>query len=580
MKSIGKNAPAVSHKISKHARILLMQLPFWTPLIPAQGIARLKAYLKRFAYTNVKTIDATMEMDFKNLYEKYFDTAKTYIPSENQGNFYDNGHDLLRNHLMVKLNQPNRGNYNYIELIKRFYQETYLCNLSEESINLLDHLIETFYDKFEKYITALFKKEQPSVLGLTVHSGNLPVSMFAYQLAKKHCPGIMTVMGGSVFAAELRVNTPDFEYFLKKTTPYLDKLVVGQGEPLFLKLLQGEIPANQRVITTRDLESEILDISSFERPDLTDFQLEKYSCMASYCSKSCPNTCSFCNERAFFGEYQARDPLVAVDEMISIYRQSGVKLFYMLDVIMNDIITDFTAELRKHELPIYFDCYLRVADSVCNPDNALLWRQGGCYRARLGVESGSQRMLDLIGKEIKVEQTKAALASLARAGIKTTGYLVVGLPGETEQDLQQTLDFIEEVKDYFYQVEPHLFRYFYTGQSHSEQWAQNRVPLYPGEAQDSLVCQTWWVKGEPSRQTAVERLCKMVEHCKRLGITNPYSVYDKYKADLRWKELHENAVPSVAELSGPPHALIAEKKAVKKRIIAKETINEEGDFDL
>lgn len=580
MRTLEAPAPGVRHKISKDARILLMQLPFWTPLIPPQGIARLKAYLKRFGYVNVITIDVNMEMDFKNLYEKYFDTVKIYIPPKKQGNFYDNGHDLLRNHLMAKLNQTNQDNDNYVKLLKRFYLETYLCNLSEESINHLDGIIEIFYEKFENYLVDLLKQEQPSVLGLTVHSGNLPVSMFAYRLAKEHFTGIMTVMGGSIFAAELGLNTPDFELFLKKTRPYLDRLIVGQGERAFLKLLAGEIPSDQRVITAPDLEGEILDISSFERPDLTDFELEKYSCMAGYCSKSCPNRCSFCNERAFFGDFQPRDPEQAVEEMIDVYQQSGVKLFYMLDVIMNDVITDFTTELMKHDLPIYFDCYLRVADSVCNPDNTMLWRQGGCYRVRLGVESGSQRMLDLIGKEIKVEQTKAALASLARAGIKTTGYLVVGLPGETREDFQKTLDFLEESKDYFYQVEPHLFRYFYTGQSHSDQWAQNRVTVYPAEVQDTLVCQTWWLKGNPSRRTAMDRLCKMIEHCNKLGITNPYSVYAKYQADLRWKKLHENAVPSVAELSNPSHWLINERKAVKKRIIAKATIKEEGDFDI
>lgn len=585
MRTIETDKPGINQKIPGDARILLMQLPFWTPLIPPQGIARLKAYLKRFGFCNVKTLDANIEIDFKNLYEKYFDTARIYVPPEKQGNFYDNGHDVLKNHLMVKLNRPNLEkdniNNNYIMLVKKFYLETYLCSPDDEEIKILDGIIEEFYRKFTAYIRGILKEVQPAVFGLTVHSGNLPASMLAFRMAKEFNPGIMTVMGGSIFAAELRENTPDFEFFLKITGPYLDRLIVGQGERSFLKLLQGEIPGEQRVINAMAAEGDILDISSLERPDLSDFQLDKYSCMAGYCSSSCPNTCSFCNERAFFGEYQTRNPAAAIEEMIDIYRQSGVKLFYMLDVIMNDIITDFTAQLKKHQLPIYFDCYLRVADSVCNPDNTLLWRQGGCYRVRLGVESGSQRMLDLIGKGITVQQTRATLASLARAGIKTTGYLVVGLPGETEQDFQQTLDFIEEVKDYFYQVEPHLFRYFYTGQSHSQQWAEHRVPLYPSETRDSLVCQTWWVKGKPSRKTAVDRLCRMVEHCKKLGITNPYSVYAKYQADLRWKSLHENAVPSVAELSQPPQWLIHEKNAVKKRMIARATIKEEeGEFAI
>jgi hypothetical protein len=251
----------------------------------------------------------------------------------------------------------------------------------------------------------------------------------------------------------------------------------------------------------------------------------------------------------------------------------------MLDVFMNYVIDDFTQELMNINLPVYFDCYLKVSDEVSNTRNALKWRKGGLYRARIGVESGSQRILDMIEKNITVEQTKASLMSLATAGVKTTAYMVVGLPGETEEDVDKTLSFLEDVKDYLYQVEPHLLRYFYTGQASSDAWAPNRKLVYPENLQDTLITQTWWPGENPDRFTAIRRLCRIVDHCRKLGISNPYTVYDKYHADMRWKNLHFKSVPSIAELNEP--AFIEDKSFLEKqRIESTAEIDDAGSFLL
>ena len=71
----------------------------------------------------------------------------------------------------------------------------------------------------------------------------------------------------------------------------------------------------------------------------------------------------------------------------------------------------------------------------------------------------------------------------------------------------------------------------------------------------------------------------MVVHCRKLEIPNPYSVYDIYKADQRWKKLHENAVPAVVEFENST-GCINDNKNVKKPVLVENTPEDEGDFSF
>jgi hypothetical protein len=218
-----------------------------------------------------------------------------------------------------------------------------------------------------------------------------------------------------------------------------------------------------------------------------------------------------------------------------------------------------------------------VSDNVCDIEKTLLWRRGGLYRARIGIETGSQRLLDLMGKAITVAQSKNALSSLAYAGIKTTAYIVIGYPGETEADFQQTLDFVEELKNDIWQAECNPFYYYYTGQPYSDKWADKRVLLYPGNARELLICQTWQVDCEPSREERFRRIFRFTQHCKKLGIPNPYSRKEIFQADKRWRSLHQNAVPLLTAFeSNGVH--IEENKLIKKLIPAQVTQQDDRSF--
>ena len=199
----------------------------------------------------------------------------------------------------------------------------------------------------------------------------------------------------------------------------------------------------------------------------------------------------------------------------------------------------------------------------------------------MGLESGSPKILQLMGKRITLEQVKESVASLALAGIKTTTFWVIGHPEETEHDFQQTLDLLEELKDYIYEADCNPFYYYLSGQSNSGNWQDGykQEPVYPDWAQDVLLSQTWRLDCLPTRQETYERVNRFIAHIRRLGIPDPYSLKDIYEADDRWAKLHKNAVPPLVELQDKT-VYIDENKYVKILTAAKKKNLAEENFEF
>jgi radical SAM superfamily enzyme YgiQ (UPF0313 family) len=541
-------------------------------MIPALGIASLKSFLQKYGYT-VKTVDATVEEEFKEIYNQYFDLLKANVPKVKRGNFYNVGNDVLQNHMMAHMNR--RDQEEYIELVKKIIYSVYYTHIDRQVILELGRILGEFFARLENYFLNILENEKPDVVGLTIHNHTLPASLFAFKLTKERYPHIRTVMGGGIFSESLAIGSPNLDYFVEKT-PFIDKIIIGEGENLFLKLLRGELPGSKKVVTLDDIQRRTIDINTADIPDLTDFNLDKYPCQGISCSRSCPYQCAFCSDPVYFGKYRVRNVKQSASEMVELYKGHNNQLFHMTDSLLNPIITEISNELIKSGVSLYWDGYLRIGERLCNIENTILWRRGGFYRVRLGVESGSQRVLDMMDKKITVEQIKASIYSIAYAGIKTTTYWVVGFPGETEADFQQTLDLLEELKDDIWEAWCHPFQYCLSGLVKSDKWREHAVRLYPQKAKELLLLETWIVDCEPNREKIYRRLNRFVEHCDRLGIPNPHFMNEVFKADERWKRLHKNAVPAMVEFNDKIY--IDENRHVK--LVSRSQKKEEDDSDF
>jgi radical SAM superfamily enzyme YgiQ (UPF0313 family) len=89
-------------------------------------------------------------------------------------------------------------------------------------------------------------------------------------------------------------------------------------------------------------------------------------------------------------------------------------------------------------LPLKWQCNSRV-DHI--DEELLAWmKRAGCWQIAFGLESGSQEVLDIAKKGITVEQTEKAINLVDRFGIKSWGYFIIGLPGETKETIRMTID--------------------------------------------------------------------------------------------------------------------------------------------
>ncbi len=550
--------------------VLLMLLPFWDPQIPPMGLASLKGYLERHGY-RAKTIDANVEPRFRNMYHRYLGILEKYTPPEKQGNLFNHGEKLMGEHLTAHFNRT--GEADYMRLLKLLIEDKFFFPYREEWIRELDGVIGEFFVVLEDYIIKVLEEEKPGVLGFSTFSGTLAASLYAARLAKQTCPAVKTVIGGGIFSNQFALGSADLDFLVEKTGQWVDHFIAGEGEVLLLKLLKGELPDSTKIFSRFMPGLEPLDLDRAALPDFSGFKPGHYPYLGAYSSRSCPFQCTFCSDTVNWGAFRAKKAHQTAAELIQLSRRYSYQLFLFTDSLLNHIVGPLSEELIRADAPVYWGGYLRADKPACDTSNTLNWRRGGFYAAKLGLESGSARILELMGKKITPDQIRQTLFSLAYAGIKTTTYWVIGYPGETEDDFQQTLDLLALVKDDIYEADFNPF--FYHPNSLVE--TGKPVPVYPSWAGELLMYRDYRLDAEPSWQETLMRGRRFTGHCRNLGIPNPYTIDELNRADERWRRLHKNAVPPLISFRDP-NGRIDEKRNIKNVSCAENTMPDEGDW--
>lgn len=537
--------PTSPTAFSKKDKILLMMLPFWVPFIPPLGLASLKTFLKGHGY-DVTTTDLNLLDELWDIHNRYFKKLNEFIDEET--NDYNEKHVVQRNHFMAYLGAKDEEQY--IEIVRFLVSTHCFKEITVNQAKELNQIVQEFYDALAFSVIELIEREKPKLVGASVNKATLPASLFALKLIRERYPEIKTVMGGAIFVGgDMTADSKMFQQ-LNEQTPYIDKIIMGEGELLMLKLLRGELDEEKKVYSLSDIQGTTLDICATMAPDFSDMDMDGYSLLASYTSRSCPFECSFCTETVMWGKYRKKTGKQVMNEMSDISGEFDRKLFLMCDSLLNPIASDLSREFLKKESTLYWDGYLRADKNVCVPENVDLWRRGGMYRVRLGLESGSEKILKLMNKKITPAQTEEAITNLAQAGIKTSTYWVIGHPEETEEDFQETLDLIERQKDNLYEAKCNSFNFYITGQVNSDEWANQfeYYPLYPEEMEKALISQIYLLKTNPSREEVLDRVRRFQEHCRRLNIPDPTNMAGLHEADQRWKKIQKNAVPTMLEI--------------------------------
>jgi anaerobic magnesium-protoporphyrin IX monomethyl ester cyclase len=314
-------------------------------------------------------------------------------------------------------------------------------------VRLFDEQIELLT---ENRIQEIINEFYPEIIGFTCTT---PGMARAHEIAadiKRINPEIKVVMG-NIHPTVLPEET------LKD--PNVDLVVRGEGEFTFLEYLQALESAGD--ITKIDGISHRLNGSFYHTVNrqyqkdldvfppvnwklLTDFN-DNYTIEWILTSRGCPYKCVFCSARSVSGfKYRFNSPQRVIEEVDVVVRDYGMKFFSFADdnfVVRKDRTREICRLLieRGYHKETKWLCQTR-ADAVNEPLLELM-REAGCEYISFGIETGTQRLLDLIGKSLKMEAIENAVNMAHRVGIKTRGSFMLGLPTETREDSLATIDF-------------------------------------------------------------------------------------------------------------------------------------------
>ncbi|MCI4365548.1 MAG: B12-binding domain-containing radical SAM protein [Thermoplasmata archaeon] len=157
-------------------------------------------------------------------------------------------------------------------------------------------------------------------------------------------------------------------------------------------------------------------------------------------SRGCPFDCSWCSKPTFGRTFRQQSPARVVEELVALKERHHVDYVRFCDDVFGisrPWIEELIDRILASHLDLQFECLARV--DLLKPDLLHRLRQAGLVRVYVGVESGSQKMLDLMNRGTKLAQVERTAEALRREGIRQFWFLMLGYPGETLEDIEATL---------------------------------------------------------------------------------------------------------------------------------------------
>lgn len=292
-------------------------------------------------------------------------------------------------------------------------------------------------------------RADPDVVGITVKTLGLAAALQVARESKRALPHVPVVLGG-----------PHCSLFAPETLHHdcVDACVDGDGEETMLDLVRrlheglpwddvpgtvlrvdGEVKVNTARPPVGDLDSlpfaalDLLPIPRYRSMTIDS----PFTTLIS--SRGCPYKCGFCSQ-VYTGRYRWRSVTHVVDEMEDHLHRFGAKEIVMFD-------ETFTLNRRRclaicreiHDRGLRFSFNVRTRVDCVDREMLEALSAAGCKALHLGVESGSQRILDQMEKEVTVDQIREAFRLGRELGFETRAYFMVGYLDEDAESMDATL---------------------------------------------------------------------------------------------------------------------------------------------
>ena len=163
-------------------------------------------------------------------------------------------------------------------------------------------------------------------------------------------------------------------------------------------------------------------------------------------SRGCPYRCAFCDRSVFGNRYRSRTAQNVVDEMELLITKYGAKEIRFWDDTFNvdpQRVTAICEEILARKLDVTWTCLGRV--NHMNETILEAMAKAGCWQVEYGIESGNQEILNGITKGQTLDLVRRVVRMTREAGIGVRGFFMLGLPGETEATMRDTIEFAKSL---------------------------------------------------------------------------------------------------------------------------------------
>ncbi|MHC4123437.1 MAG: DegT/DnrJ/EryC1/StrS family aminotransferase [Planctomycetota bacterium] len=301
--------------------------------------------------------------------------------------------------------------------------------------------------------------ESPDYVAITAVTLSIGNAADLAMTLKEFRPELKILIGGPHITA-----TP---YETMRRFSQFDLGVIGEGEITVVELLKAldsseDIDTvdgliyrkNGNILKTGD-RSLIRDLDTIPfpawdlYPDLrteyrpSAFGFKKLPSTSLITSRGCPGSCSFCNQGPWGRLYREHSEGYVMEMVRILYHRYKIRDLAIYDGtfgVTKDRLIRLCNLLIKEKMDLVWSCNLRI--NMANVEMLRLMKKAGCWGIAYGIESGSQKILDFIKKGITKEQISEAIQNTKKAGIISKGYMMVGMPLETKETLNETLNFV------------------------------------------------------------------------------------------------------------------------------------------
>lgn len=305
----------------------------------------------------------------------------------------------------------------------------------------------------------------PAVLAISGSSANFGQTVAILRAVRELDPEIITIVGGphaTAYGRQAFAN-PDIDFL------FMGEAEIGLKE--LLKVLAGK--SSQQVSDIRGLAykdrdgachfsepARIENLDALLLPDYDAVNIDRYieagstylstkeRCAPIYCTRGCPYHCKFCSVPSISGRKLRRHSVpYLIDNIKYLYERKEIRGFNVVDDNFTFDI-EFAKEFCRQVIASGFE------EIEFNSPNGIrmqrgdseLWtlmKHAGWQTITVAPESGSQRVLQLMGKDLDLRPVPGIIADMKKAGLLINGFFMSGYPGETEDDLRETEKFIK-----------------------------------------------------------------------------------------------------------------------------------------